>query len=42
MAPALVVADIFRSYGEAFRQAQAGHLGCVERRIMGAITGGDA
>ena len=34
----LEVADIFRRHGEAFRQAHAGHLGCVERRIMGAIT----
>src|SRR4030081_2555289 len=38
MAPALEVADIFRRHGEAFRQARAGHLGGVERRIMGAIT----
>src|SRR6516164_7769217 len=38
MAPALEVADIFRRHGAAFRQAHAGHLGCVERRIMSAIT----
>ena len=38
MAPVLEVADIFRRHGEAFRQAHAGHLGCVERRVMGAIT----
>src|SRR5215211_2047086 len=38
MAPALEVADIFRRHGQAFRQAHAGHLGCVERRVMGAIT----
>ena len=38
MAPALEVADIFRRHGEAFRQAHAGHLGGVERRIMSAIT----
>jgi hypothetical protein len=38
MAPVLEVADIFRRHGEAFRQAHAGHLGGVERRIMGAIT----
>src|SRR5262252_5199957 len=38
MAPALEVADIFRRHGEAFREAHAGHLGCVERRVMGAIT----
>src|SRR5215471_5842048 len=38
MAPALEVADIFRRHGEAFRQARAGHLGGIERRVMGAIT----
>src|SRR5438445_11337435 len=38
MAPVLEVADIFRRHGEAFRQAHAGHLGRVERRVMGAIT----
>ena len=38
MAPALEVADIFRRHGEAFRQAHAGHLGGIERRVMGAIT----
>src|SRR4029453_18930458 len=38
MVPALGGADIFRRHGEAFRQARAGHLGYVERRIMGAIT----
>ena len=38
MAPTLEVASIFRRHGEAFRQAHAGHLGYVERRIMGAIT----
>ena len=38
MAPALEVADIFRRHGAAFRQAHAGHLGCVEQRIMSAIT----
>src|SRR5262245_63281018 len=38
MAPALEVADIFGRNGSAFRQAPAGHLGYVERRIMTAIT----
>jgi hypothetical protein len=38
MAAALEVADVFRRHGDAFRQAHAGHLGRVERRIMGAIT----
>jgi hypothetical protein len=38
MAPALEVADIFRRHGEAFQRDHAGHLGRVERRIMGAIT----
>jgi hypothetical protein len=37
MVPALEVADIFRRHGEAFRQARAGHLGGIERRVMGAI-----
>src|SRR3981189_3244149 len=38
MAPVLELADVFRRHGEAFRQARAGHLGRVERRVMGAIT----
>src|SRR5882724_1846069 len=38
MVPALEVADIFRRHGEVFRRARAGHLGGIERRIMGAIT----
>ena len=38
MARALEVADIFRRHGEAFRQARAGRLGRIERRVMGAIT----
>jgi len=38
MAPVLEVADVFRRHGEAFRQARDGHLGRVERRVMGAIT----
>ncbi|WP_346659419.1 transposase zinc-binding domain-containing protein [Bradyrhizobium sp. 141] len=33
----LEVADVFRRHGEAFRRAHAGHLGRVERRVMGAI-----
>jgi hypothetical protein len=35
--PALEVADIFRRHGEAYRHANAGHLGRTERRIIGAI-----
>ena len=38
MAAVLEVADVFRRHGEAFRQARTGQLGCVERRVMGAIT----
>ena len=38
MAPALEVADIFRRHGDAYRQAHDGHLGRVERRVMGAIA----
>ena len=45
MAQALEVADIFRRHGEAFRQARAGRLGRIERRVMGAempgISGDD-
>ena len=37
MASGLEVAEVFRRHGEAYRQAQAGHLGRVERRVMGAI-----
>ncbi|WP_264210863.1 IS91 family transposase [Leisingera thetidis] len=37
MRPAVEVADIFRRYGEAWRQAHDGHLGRVERRVMSAI-----
>jgi len=36
MAPVLEVADVFRRHGEAFQQAREGHLGYVERRVMGA------
>lgn len=37
MASGLEVAEIFRRHGDAYRQAQAGHLGRVERRVMSAI-----
>ena len=37
MARGLEVAEIFRRHGEAYRQAQAGHLGLTERRVMSAI-----
>ena len=37
MAPGLEVAEIFRRHGEAYRQAQASHLGLTERRVMSAI-----
>jgi hypothetical protein len=33
----LELADIFHRHGAAYRQAHAGHLGRVERRVMGAI-----
>jgi hypothetical protein len=33
----LEVADVFRRYGDAYRQAHDGHLGRVERRVMSAI-----
>jgi hypothetical protein len=37
MRSALEVAEIFRRHGDAYRQAQAGHLGLTERRVMSAI-----
>ena len=37
MASGLEVAEVVRRYRAAYRQAQAGHLGRVERRVMGAI-----
>lgn len=38
MRAALEVADIFRRHGPAYAQAQDGHLGRVERRVMSAIS----
>jgi hypothetical protein len=35
--PTLEVADIFRRYGEAFRQALGNALPCAQRRVMSAI-----
>lgn len=35
--PALEVADIFRRHGEAWRQANAGHLSLGQLRVMSAI-----
>jgi len=37
MVAGLEVADIFRRYGEGYRQIHDGHLGRVERRVMSAI-----
>ncbi len=31
------MADVFRRHGAAYREAHAGHLGRIERRVMGAI-----
>ncbi len=33
----LEVADVFRRHGDAYRQAHDGHIGSVERKVMGAI-----
>ena len=33
----LEVADIFRRHGHAYRSANDGHIGRVERRVMSAI-----
>jgi hypothetical protein len=35
--PLLAVADIFRRYGEAYRQAHEGSLSTAQRRVMSAI-----
>lgn len=35
--PGLVVADIFRSHGTAWRQAQRGHLSLGQLKVMFAI-----
>ena len=37
MQPRIEVADVFRRHGAAYREAHAGHLGRIERRVMGAI-----
>ena len=36
--PAFELAEVFRRHGESYEQATAGHLGRVERRVIGAIT----
>ena len=36
--PAFELADVFRHHGETYERANAGHLGRVERRVIGAIT----
>ena len=36
--PAFELADVFRRHGESYERANAGHLGRVERRVIGAIT----
>jgi Putative transposase/Transposase zinc-binding domain len=36
--PAFELADVFRRHGEDYERANAGHLGRVERRVIGAIT----
>jgi hypothetical protein len=36
--PAFELADVFNRDGEGYERANAGHLGRVERRVIGAIT----
>jgi hypothetical protein len=38
MSDPVELADVFRRYGDAFRQSRAGHLGRGERRVMGAVA----
>ena len=35
--PALEVADVFREYGPAWRQANAGHVSLEQLKVMSAI-----
>jgi len=36
--PAFELADVLRRHGDSYQRANAGHLGRVERRVIGAIT----
>jgi len=36
--PAFELADVFRRHGETYERANAGHLGRIERRVIGAIA----
>ena len=36
--PTIEIADILRRHGQEYARAHAGHLGRVERRVIGAIT----
>jgi len=36
--PAFELADVFGRHGDTYERANAGHLGRVERRVIGAIT----
>ena len=36
--PASELADVFRRHGESYIQANAGHLGRIERRVIGAVV----
>lgn len=37
-APAFELADVIRRHGDAYARENAGHLGCVERRVLAAIA----
>lgn len=36
--PAFELAEVFRRHGESYERANVGHLGRVERRVIGAVT----
>ena len=36
--PAFELADVFRRHGEVYIQANARHLGRIERRVIGAVA----
>ena len=36
--PAFELAEVFRRHSEAYGRANAGHLGRIERRVIGAVA----
>jgi hypothetical protein len=36
--PPVEIANVLRQHGDAYRRDHAGHLGRLERRVMGAVV----